>query len=320
MMAERPKYLCSRAFAASCFHGIGPVTANEIQHNAQLKVYPDGSAAVLCCNRRIFREAGFEERRPPKRDSAAALAADAEAAAEEAAAGEGAGAPDPENIARARRRARAALVDLARSTPFRYFVTLTLDKEQISRYDEGEVVRRVGNWLDNHVRRYGLAYVLVPEHHKDGAIHFHGLFTDGLTMADSGTVKLAAGGKPKRPRSAAQRAAWLAEGGHVVYNITEWAFGFSSAIELYGDRRAAIGYVCKYIGKEEAKIGGRWYYSGGALGRPRVYQVDLDFSRVEEAAGELGCFSIDDLGARGARCETKEGDDVFEWLESLARP
>ena len=313
-MEERPSYLTSTVFERTWRPDPWAVSWEDIRHNAQLKVYPDGSASLLACNRRIFRESGFEERRPEGEAVSHLLDS------EEAAAGEGPKEPDPENVSRARRRARAALVDLARSTNFRYFVTLTLDKERISRYDEREVIRRLNTWLDNQVRRKGLAYVLVPEHHKDGAIHFHGLITDGLTMEDSGTVKLAEGGKPKRPRSKAQRAAWLAEGGHTVYNVKEWRFGFSSALELYGDRRAAIGYTTKYIGKEGRKIGGRWYYSGGPLGRPSVHQVDVDFEKVQEAAGERGSFAIGELDARAARLDAEKGADLYGWLEQLAWP
>ena len=38
-----------------------------------------------------------------------------------------------------------------------------------------------------------------------------------------------------------------------------------------------MGYVCKYITKAQEKIGGRWYYSGGELNRPRVEFLDLPF-------------------------------------------
>lgn len=289
----------------------GPVQWDDILHNAQLKVYPDGTASLLASDRRLFREAGFEERRPDKEELSHLWDSDAR---EEAPQG-----PTPENVARARRRARAALVDLARSTNFRYFVTLTLDREKGDRYDEKEVIRRINVWLDNRVRRAGLAYVLVPEHHRDGAIHFHGLITAALPVVDSGTMRPPSGGKPRRPRSKAQRAEWLDAGGQVVYNLPDWKLGFSSAIELYGDRLAAIGYVTKYIGKEAQKIGGRWYYSGGALGRPYVFQVDVDWQKVEQAAGEAGCFTVGDLGARAARLEWGGGDGLYGWLEAMAR-
>lgn len=91
---------------------------------------------------------------------------------------------------RAMRRARAQVRDLALCTPFRWFVTLTLDRARVDRYDMKEITRHLNHWLDNQVRRRGLSYVLVPERHRDGAIHFHGFFNDALEAADSGTLSL----------------------------------------------------------------------------------------------------------------------------------
>ena len=270
-----------------CHSSLMPSTLGAIMHNAQMKVYPDGSGKLTVFNRAIIRESGFEERRAKPE-----LPEDY---------GSKGGAGDWESIARARRRARAAVEDLARSNDFRYFVTLTLDAAKIGRYDDKEVIRRVGDWLKNRVKRNGLAYVLVPERHKDGAIHFHGLFND-VPVVDSGTIDIH--GRPRRPRSKAQRAEWIAEGGHIVYNIPLWTWGFSTAIELYGDRRAAIGYVCKYIGKDSEKIGGRWYYSGGALRRPVVYALDCDY---DAAAAEEQPFTIDALNCSGVKIEIDGG-------------
>lgn len=182
--------------------------------------------------------------------------------------------PDPSwerraaaNRARSQRRARVAVKDLGLSNDWKYFVTLTLDRQRINRYDAAVVVRHLNRWLDNQVRRHGLAYVLVPEHHKDGAIHFHGFFNGAISAVDSG-----------------HRDA----GGHTVFNLPSWTWGFSTAIELYGDRKAAVGYVCKYVSKQQDKIGGRWYYSGGALRRPEVAWGDLDFRRLS-AGRETFC-------------------------------
>lgn len=276
----------------SIFSGLEPVSQAGIMHNAQLKIYPDGSGKLLCFDRAIIRESGYEERRTVKPEAERA--------------GDSGG-----DIARAQRRARVAVEDIARSTDFRYFVTLTLNGERIARYDEGEVIRRVGDWLKNRVKRNGLAYVLVPERHKDGAIHFHGLFNSAVAVVDSGTVDYM--GKPRKPRSAAQRARWLDDGGHVVYNIPWWGWGFSTAIELYGDRRSAVGYVCKYIAKQQEKIGGRWYYSGGELGRPVVHTMSCDFEVMAE--GEP-VFSVEGLGCRGCKIEIDGGlsnDMDFSW-------
>ena len=217
---------------------------------------------------------------------------------------------DSANLQRAVRRARARVRALARATEsFSYFVTLTLDAQKVERYDEREVIRKASAWLSNQVQRRGLAYVLVPERHKDGAIHFHGFFNKALDFVESGTIVPPEGGKPRRPRSAKQRAEWLDSGGHDVFNIPAWSFGFSTAIGLYGPRSAAVGYVCKYIGKQTAaelpeKIGGRWYYSGGELSEPETHYADLDLDaarqlnpkgfsfKVPEACAEYYAFEI----------------------------
>jgi len=163
------------------------------------------------------------------------------------------------DVPRAQARARSALKDIALCTPFKYFVTLTLDQTKCDRYDMSEITKKLNNWLDNCVRRKGLTYVLVPERHKDGAVHFHGFFNDALDVIDSGKRT-----KDKRK----------------IYNLPAWTLGFTTAIELYGDYHQAVSYVIKYIGKTQEKIGGRWYYSGGDTRRPVVGYMDTEMSEI----------------------------------------
>ena len=260
---------------------IGEQTEYGIRHNTRVKHYPDGSTEVLCASRQIFRVPGYELRGEvsEKKDSHPK--------------------PSPEdaadNLARAQRRARTAIRDMALCNPMSYFVTLTFDPAMIDRYDIKAIMRRVNGWLDNQVRRKGLAYILIPELHKDGAVHFHGFFNDALGVIDSGTMVPPGGGKPKRPRSAAQRAAWAEAGGQIVYNLPGWPYGFSTAIHLHGDYRAAVGYVCKYIAKEQTKVGGRWYYHGGQLRLPEVEYADANVEDVAAADG-AATFQTDTLG------------------------
>ncbi len=257
----------------------------SIHHNALCKRYPDGGERWLVADHAIFRERGWEEdrRRVPAPEAEGPEAPDDPARA-------------AENIERSKRRARSAVYDLARSSDFEYFVTLTTDPEKVDRLDDLAVFKKLHKWLDNNVQRHGLAYVLIPEYHKRGGLHFHAFFNAALPVVDSGTVSLPGVKRPRRPRSDAERERWLASGGRVVYNLPGWGFGFSTAIRLYGDRSAAVGYVCKYISKSEAKIGGRWYYSGGDLRRPAVIACDRDFDAAAAASGR--CFAIDTLGAR----------------------
>lgn len=250
----------------------------NVKFNAKIKKYPDGSLEILCADRAIFGADGWEEvgknRAAPSHS------------------GRDKKASDPDDVLRARRRAAARVRDIALCNRFTHFVTLTLSAEAIDRYDIKAATAKMRSWLDNRVRRCGLKYVLVPEHHKDGAIHFHGFFNDALPLVDSGTLSI--GGKPRRPRSVADYQRMTAAGGKTVYNIPDWSLGFSTAIALYGDYEAAIAYTCKYIGKEGEKIGGRWYYSGGDLVAPEVEFASLDY-RDMEAAGAY-CFDVPAAG------------------------
>lgn len=280
-------------------------TIDQITHNAQLKSYPDGSAVLLISDRAIFREPGWESVRESSK-LAAAVAVEVEpdpergnAEHDEQVSGDISSVPHAQRVAesleRARRRARSKVADYARANKFDYFVTLTLDAAVLDRYSIDAAVKRLRTFLDNGVRRQGLKYILVPELHKDGAVHFHGLMNDAFKMVDSGTIKLDGVSKPKKPRSKKQRAEWLEAGGHVVYNINEYKLGFSTAMELYGDYGKAVTYVCKYIGKGQGKIGGRWYYSGGNLEAPSKNYFNVDF---EDLADSEHTFTIKRLGCK----------------------
>lgn len=276
--------------------------AGEVHCNAIYKIYPDSSGTLLVADKAIFRRAGYEESAPQV--SCGVLAGgDSESRARE-------------NLERSKRRARNAVMDYARCNQMKYFVTFTLDASRVDRYDIDEVMRTASRWLDNRVRRHGLQYVLVPELHKDGAIHFHGLVNDAITIRDSGTIARA-GDKPRRPRTAREREKWLADGGHIVYNVVDWPLGFTTAIELYGDYGAAIGYVCKYISKAQTKVGGRWYYSGGGLKKPVKQYLNMDFDTACDAA--KSAFAVRRLGTYCVRIDIDEGLEDGTNLQKMWR-
>jgi len=262
----------------------------QLRGNCHVKVFPDGHMIVKASDRQIFRVPGWtradydrDPERPALPDREAVEKSqyqlereDADAAARKAA-----------SSARAKRRAKAAVADLCLANKFRYFVTLTLSPEKVDRYDAREVTRRLNHWLDNHVRRNGLAYVLVAERHKDGAIHFHGFFNDALPVVDSGHVD---------------------RRGHRVFNLPAWELGFTTAVELYGDFRAAVGYCVKYITKAQEKIGGRWYYSGGNLARPSVHVCNADFEQLCDFEGAY----VSEVPGLGAKLVTLDGEGGVE--------
>lgn len=225
-----------------------PLKRTEVFGNTRIKEYPT-HYEVCVCSKDIFCESGYEERgkaatpqkRVPRNISEAERA---------------------ENRKKAQRRARTAVRDFALCSDFTHFATLTLNAEHIDRHDYNAVIKKVNRWLSNMVQRRGLAYVIVPELHKDGAIHFHGLFRGDLKLVDSGV-------KSRRGK---------------IYNLADWKFGFSTVEELDDNYEKAVNYVCKYLSKSEEKIGGRWFLSGGNITPAKVSRADCDWNEVDAPA------------------------------------
>lgn len=206
--------------------------------------------------------------------------------------------PDPENILRACRRARSRLYDIIRcNLDFRYFCTFTFNAEIVDRTDYRSVVRKFSQWSDNRVRRIGLKYVGVPEYHKDHrGIHFHVITNEVLGLVDSGTVSVPQKKKPIRITTADKYGVPLSDR-KTVYNIPEWGYGFSTAIEITADEGLVrvSQYLKKYLTKDAEKVGGRWYYSGGDLVRPRFQYCHDDFYNTEcsyEFAVPGNCYRV----------------------------
>lgn len=274
------------------------MSAGAVLYNCRVKLYPaaDGGETVseiMTVSRPIFNGMGFERigRAKPAAEPDFELAQEYELEAASEAACARWDAQDAEraaaNAARARRRARQRIFDLAACNDFDLFVTLTQSPELVGdRYDYRTSVRTIGQWLDNLVRRRGLRYVMVPELHRDGAVHWHGLCNaSALRLVDSGH-------KDAR--------------GRVIYNLPQWKKGFSTALKLEGTYAAVCAYVSKYITKQATSgtIGGRYYLHGGELREPRYLYCNMDFStapgREFEISDACAAFRI----VRGEACQS----------------
>lgn len=245
------------------------------KHFGKIYTYPCGVRDILASTSPDFKEGGYEPGNEWGKKTAITEPCEHRRCAD----------PEGEDLQRSMRRARAKVRRLALSNEFRWFVTLTIDPSKVDSHDGCAVVRKLNAWCSNAVQRHGLRYILVPERHKKGGIHFHGFFSDSLEAVDSGTIKPPGGGKPRKPRSKAQRDEWLRNGGQIVYNLPGWSLGFTTAMELYGEYPAAVAYVCKYIGKEGEKPAGRWYYSGGDLREPEVTYAEISPAELVQDFG-----------------------------------
>lgn len=265
------------------------VDAEEALYNRRVKINPLNGEVLedVCVSRPIFNPRGMVARALQEHSTTCGDAHDSlrEGAVDEAAGAGGAddscegeagtgGTAERESTARSRAamRARKQLYELCACNEFDLFFTLTLSPERIDRYDYKEAVKKLSQWFDNRVRRRGLRYVAVPELHKDGAVHFHGLCnSEACRLVDSGRT----------------------DKGHPIYNLSDWRLGFTTAMRLYGDPNAAAHYVAKYVTKQTdcGTIGGRYFFHGGDLQKARCVYYHEDFG---EFAGKE--FAIDAAG------------------------
>lgn len=139
------------------------------------------------------------------------------------------------------RRSRRAISDYVRCNQFELFVTLTFDPSKVDRYDLLGTYLKMQGWLHRQSRKHDdFKYLIVPERHKDGAIHFHAL------MAGIPEDKL------KKTR--------VIQNNKRVYNLLSFKFGFTNVQYLDEDIDKTTAYVCKYITKDMELISNRRRY------------------------------------------------------------
>ena len=219
-------------------------SGHEILHNAKTKHYPNGLCKTSVCSKAIYREDGWEPVNPSPK-------------------GRREKPQNPDNPSRedSVRRAKNKVFDIAMMNSFDYFVTWTLNKEYIDRYDSVAVKEKLQSFLRNKVYRNGMKYLLIGEHHKDGAIHMHGLISGNFKLTDSG--KKAKTGQP-------------------IYNMEDWKLGWSTVIPTYGENEHVAKYITKYVTKDFQKIFGNYYYAGGDIVRDAPYTLhDVDYFSLD---------------------------------------
>lgn len=141
---------------------------------------------------------------------------------------------------------------LARSNDWEYFLTLTFNPELVDSFDYDEVTKKLSQWLNNLKKRYApeLKYILVPELHKSGRFHFHGL------LANIGNIKLDDSGHRD-------------ESNNIIYNLGNYKLGYSTVTKI-NDVRRVSSYISKYITKDLCTLtkGKRRYWSSKNLDLP----------------------------------------------------
>lgn len=169
------------------------------------------------------------------------------------------------NIARAKTRVR----ELALCNDWQYFATLTLCEEKQNRFDLPSFIRNLGVWIGNFNKRYSthLEYLIIPEQHKNGAWHAHGLF-----------------------RNVPEAALSKNEHGYLDMPYYRRRFGYIS-LSPVRNQVATARYITKYITKDlnHTALERGWrsfYHSRGLAERREIarYTVSDTFPSAWESA------------------------------------
>ncbi|MDE5620578.1 MAG: hypothetical protein K2I80_08720 [Ruminococcus sp.] len=179
------------------------------------------------------------------------------------------------------KRAKDRIFDYILCNEFDYFFTGTIDPKKFDSQDPKAILKYIQNWLKNLVRRNNLKYVFVSERHKSGRIHFHGLIKgDNLNLVDSGTKLYKGVKKPVKDYTAIKKGLNTADG-RIVYNLSNWKFGFTTCINLVGDPMNTAFYVTKYITKDCKKIFGKFFWHSRGLKKPEIRYENIDYDSIQ---------------------------------------
>lgn len=154
-------------------------------------------------------------------------------------------------------RSKSRITDYVLANEFDLFCTFTYNPELVDSFDIKSGKEKMSKWLNNQ-RRHSpdLIYLVIPELHKSGRIHFHAL------------MKNYNGSLIETHRLHKNRK---------IYNLENWRYGYSTVIKIDHLERVS-NYVQKYITKDMLKISNKKrYFASKNLIKPKVdYNINME--------------------------------------------
>ena len=156
------------------------------------------------------------------------------------------------------------IIDLAFNySAWQYFITLTFDFRKVGEYSHEKAIDMLKKWINNQKHQNpDMTYLLVPEFHKSGRLHFHGLIANvpKWVFIEARTPK----------------GRLIKENGLQIYNLKNYNLGFTT-ISLIQSQEKVSNYISKYATKEliTLKNKKRYWYSRN-LEKPRLEYSYLD--------------------------------------------
>lgn len=164
------------------------------------------------------------------------------------------------------RRSKTTIKDIALCNYLPLMVTFTFNPKIVKRQDPTCCKIALSKWLQHMRRKYGpMEYVFVPEQHRDGSLHFH-----GLIGGYKGTLQEKPFDRNGRPQ----------------YELPDYKYGFTQAQIIkhtQEDYDRSVSYITKYVTKDMLTFAGkkRFWCSKG-LKRPIKKINDARFDDISK--------------------------------------
>lgn len=199
-------------------------------------------------------------------------------------------------------RSRRLVFEYAMSNQWQFFCTFTINQKKYNRYMLDEYHKAFSQWLRDYFRKklgYDVQYILIPEQHKDGAWHEHGLFFN-FPLSELQEFKLTDGKLPAYIIKKISR-------GEKIYNCPAYSkkFGFCT-FEAVRSSEACAKYITKYITKDIAisshEKGHKLYYVSRKLMKAENIAIGsykgVPFYDFENQYGSYSTFAYSEEFAR----------------------
>jgi len=193
-----------------------------------------------------------------------------------------------ERLAESVSRSRRIVVDYGLCNPWEIFCTFTLNEEKVDRFDYGASSLKLTRFLEDFKRNYApdFKYLIIPERHKNGAWHFHGLLM-GLPASEFAV--------PDKVLKRTNRGLELVPNTkkYVSWKRYEKRLGWFNCSYIK-DRNKVVFYILKYLMKDmkQFPVGRRIVLNSQGLRKP---DLDTDLPGIGYMRGIKPDFENDFL-------------------------
>lgn len=206
-----------------------------------------------------------------------------------------------DNALRNANRAKQKIYTYSRSNMWDWFVTWTFDPAKVDRYDYQLCYNKMRKWIGRQQQKYArdLRYLIIPEMHKDGAWHYHGL------LADCGDINFRVSGL-------------VDKSGNDIYNLGGFRSGWTTATRVR-DSHKASAYLCKYVTKDMLGklVGKHRYLRSNNLAEPDEYLFFCDNDADYQDFLQKYCDSVGKKIAHVSHTRAKDLYTQVEYIELI---